>query len=359
VWLLFALLLAAAGLLARPATPARASERAARQAASSSSTTQRPQAGAGLVGVVVEPSKLGSAAGMAVIYRFVLSAKKSLDMTMYELVDATMVKDLGADEKRGVKVRVILDTNREHAKNAAAFAALKAEHVGVVWAATSFDATHQKTITVDDKESFITSMNLDDEYGYYTTTRDFGVFDTYPKDVAAIVAVFDADYAHRPITPSNGSDLVWSPGSQAQMLAVIAGAHSTLSIENEEMDNAAITSAIVAAAKRGVKVEVTMTSDRSYDAAWTSIVRAGGRVHLYDADSDTDLYIHAKVTIADAGLRTQRIYLGSINFSVASTTYNRELGIITGNALVVRDVNTVVARDFADCSHKTDCSNFT
>ena len=62
------------------------------------------------------------------------------------------------------------------------------------------------------------SLNLDDEYGYYTTTRDFGVFDTSPKDVAAITPVFDGDYAHRPIKPSDGTDLVWSPGSQPRML---------------------------------------------------------------------------------------------------------------------------------------------
>ena len=314
----------------------------------------RPHA-AGLVGVLVEPSSLGSAAGMTSVYDFVLSAKKSVDITMYEFVDPTMVKDLGTDVRKGVKVRVILDTNLEHSRNAPTYKALKAEGVGVVWADPSYAATHQKTITVDDRESLIMSLNLDDEY--YTTTRDFGVFDTYPKDVAAIVAVFNADYDHTPITPSDGTDLVWSPGSQPQMLAVINGARKTLSIENEEMDDPAITEAIVAAARRGVRVEVTMVADSSYDGAWSSIVAAGGHVHLY-AYASSDLYIHAKVTIADAGLSRGRIYVGSINFSSASMNYNRELGIITSNAVVVKDVNRVVSSDFADCSAATDCSNY-
>ena len=227
----------------------------------------------GLVGVITEPSKLGSSAGMTPVYDFVLSAKKSVDMTMYELVDPTMVGDLVADQRRHVKVRVILDTNREASRNEAAFQALRAGGVEVVWADTSYEATHQKTITVDGTESLILSANLTDEY--YTTTRDFGVFDRNPQDVSAIEAVFAADFTHEPVQPSDGSDLVWSPGSQAKMLAVIQGAKHTLSIENEEMGDWTITDAIVAAARRGVKVEVTMTKDSSYDSDWNAIVSRG------------------------------------------------------------------------------------
>ena len=73
----------------------------------------------GLIGVLVEPSRLGSAGGMRAIYDFVLSAKKSVDMTMYEFIDPTMVKDLGLDVRRHVKVRVILDTNLERSRNTA------------------------------------------------------------------------------------------------------------------------------------------------------------------------------------------------------------------------------------------------
>ena len=305
--------------------------------------------------MIVEPSKLGSAAGMQPVYDFVLSAKKSVDVTMYELTDPIMVDDLIADQRRGVQVRVILDTNREASRNAPAFDALEAGGVKVTWADKSYEATHQKTITVDRAESLILTGNLTS--GYYTTTRDFGVFDTDPQDVTAIEAVFNADFAHRPVEPSDGADLVWSPGSQAQMLAVINGAKHSLSIENEEMGDPEIESAIVAAAERGVKVEVTMTADSAYDGAWTAIVRAGGHVHLY-ADASWDLYIHAKTTIADAGFNTRRIYVGSINFSSASMYLNRELGVITTEATIVNEVEKVVTSDYSDCTPTTDCSDY-
>ncbi len=311
-----------------------------------------PHSSTGLDEVIVEPSRLGSAAGMQTIYAFVLSAKRSVDMTMYELSDPTMEADLIADRRRGVEVRVILDTNRERSRNMAAFETLSSGGVKVVWADAAYEATHQKTITVDDSRSLILTGNLTAEY--YTTTRDFGVVDTDRADVAAIEAVFNADFAHRQITPSDGADLVWSPGSEDQMLAVIEGARHTLSIENEEMGDAAVTGAVVAAARRGVRVEVTMTSDSAYDANLDAIVRAGGHVHLY-ADDSWDLYIHAKTTIADAGLATQRVYVGSINFSSASMDYNRELGIITTDPTIVAEINDVVAGDYSDCTAASDC----
>src|ERR1035438_8964668 len=60
----------------------------------------RAQGVAGFGGVITEPSKLGSTTGMKPVYDFVLAAKKSVDMTMYELVDPTMVSDLAADQRR-------------------------------------------------------------------------------------------------------------------------------------------------------------------------------------------------------------------------------------------------------------------
>jgi phosphatidylserine/phosphatidylglycerophosphate/cardiolipin synthase-like enzyme len=327
---------------------------AATVAAGSAATHAHARAGSAL-DVIVEPSRLGSATGMQPVYSFVLSAKRSVDMTMYELRDTTMVADLVADHRRGVKVRVILDTNREHSENEAAFDALLEGGVSVRWAATGYEATHQKTITVDGAKSLILTGNLTSEY--YTTTRDFGIFDSNHADVAAIEDVFDADFAHRQVTASDGADLIWSPGSQAQMLGVINGARYTLSIENEEMGSSAIAAAIAAAAERGVKVEVTMTADSYYDSALDEIVRAGGRVHLY-ADSYSNLYIHAKITISDAGRSTERVYVGSINFSTASMERNRELGIITTTPAVVGEINAVVTADYSDCAADTDCRSY-
>lgn len=54
----------------------------------------------------------------------------------------------------------------------------------------------------------------------YASTRDFLVVDRQPADVAAVDNTFDADFAHRAVTPAAGSDLVWSPTtSQPRLLS--------------------------------------------------------------------------------------------------------------------------------------------
>ena len=59
--------------------------------------------------------------GFTAIYALVTGATKTIDMTMYELVDTTFSGDLVAACQRGVKVRVILDQNLEKSSNTPAY----------------------------------------------------------------------------------------------------------------------------------------------------------------------------------------------------------------------------------------------
>jgi cardiolipin synthase len=295
--------------------------------------------GAGSLQVLVEPK-----AGVGAIYKLITGAKSSVELTMYELRDTTAENDLAADARRGVDVRVILDQNLEKSRNTATYDFLAAHHVHVTWA-DSGTTYHQKTLTVDAKTSIIMTLNMVSED--YAGTRDFAVIDTDHADVAAIVTTFNADFAHRAITPPDGADLVWSPtNSQSSILAVINGAKHSLSVENEEMDDPAITDALVAAAHRGVDVEVVMTAESEWDTAFNELVKAGVHVRLY-ADSDNVLYIHAKAVVADAGRSDQQIFVGSENFSKASLGYNRELGIRTANKAVISGISATLAADYA------------
>jgi len=177
--------------------------------------------GSGTLQVLVEPK-----AGVGAIYKLITGAKSSVELTMYELRDTTAEDDLAADAKRGVDVRVILDSHLEKSRNTATYSFLAAHKVHVTWA-DSGTTYHQKTLTVDGKTSVIMTLNMVSED--YSSTRDFAVIDTGHADVAAIVSTFNADFAHRSVTPPDGSDLVWSPtNSQSSILAVINAAKHTL-----------------------------------------------------------------------------------------------------------------------------------
>ena len=283
-------------------------------------------------------------AGITPIDMLISSASRSVDLVIYELADPHLEALLAADAARGVAVRVLLDRADEESHNAAAADYLSAHRVTVRWASDpGIDLTHEKAAIIDRRTALVMTMNLvtDD----YATTRDFAVVDTTPVDVDAIESVFSADWRGVRVTPSNGADLVWSPGAEASLVSVINGAHNSLLVENEEMADPYITGPLEQAARRGVKVEITMTASSSWDSDFDALVAAGDSVRTYS--SSAHLYIHAKAIVADPGRRDARAFVGSQNFSITSLVYNRELGIVTSVPSIVNGLAAVLATDYA------------
>ena len=285
---------------------------------------------------MVEPQ-----AGMTPLYNFITSARQSLDMTMYELSDPTAEQLLIADHQRGVRVRVLLDHDYSGGSvNQAAYSALSLAGVPVAWANDS-EIFHQKTITVDGTESAIMTGNLTPQY--YATTRDFVVMDGQPADVAAIESAFGTDWSGAvPSAGPPGADLVWSPGSEPRLAALIDSATRSVVVENEEMNSTAIEDGLGADARRGVDVTVVMTADTEWDSAFSQLESAGVHVVLYP-DTPSALYIHAKVIDVDAATA----FVGSENFSTASLDDNRELGLVTSSASVLGPLNSTLSGDIS------------
>lgn len=278
------------------------------------------------------------------VYDFINSAQSSIDITMYELRDSTVVSDLVNRKNAGVTVRVILD-GQHTSVNGSAFSTLSSAGVGVTYSSSAFVYTHQKTITVDHATSLIMSGNLDSTY--YSSDRDYAVFDDDANDVNAIENVFNADYAKTSVTPSDGDNLVWSPtDSQTRLLGLINGATSTLDIEELEFGDSTLVNAIVAAENRGVQVRVVGMDPNSYQSYFNQVATAGGSIVTYS--SSGGLYVHAKAIVADHGTSSAKAFVGSENFSDNSLNNNRELGLIVGDSGVVNGVENTFNTDFAN-----------
>ena len=281
--------------------------------------------------------------GFTPVGQAIAAARRSVDLTMYELADPVIEADLAAAAARGVAVRVILDHNLERVHNQPAYTYLASHGVEVVWADRRYPATHQKTLTVDHTTSIVMTANL--VAADYPTTRDFLIVDSQPADVAAIETTFGADFTGSALEPPDGADLVWSPtNAQASILGVIDGATHSLAVENEEMGSPPVTAPLQGAARRGVEVTVTMTDSPSWHAAFATLVTAGVGVAVYP-DTAHALYIHAKTVVADVGLPDAQAFVGSENFSSASLRKNRELGLDTANPAVVNALAAVVTAD--------------
>ena len=131
-------------------------------------------------------------AGYQPIIDLIRSAVSSVRMTTDELAEDDAVTALADAHRRGVDVKVILDTAFHGLDtNQAAYDALHAAGVDIKWAPN--DAIyHQKPIVVDHTIAAVGTGNLTKKY--YATSPDAYILTTSTSDVAAIAATFDADF---------------------------------------------------------------------------------------------------------------------------------------------------------------------
>ncbi len=291
--------------------------------------------------LVVEPDQ-----GPAPIYNLIASARKSIDMTMYELTDVAVIDALAAAAAKGLAVRVILDQHDEKASNTPAYNSLQAKKVGVHWANPAYAVTHQKTITVDAATSAIMTLNLTPaDYAY---DRDFAVITGNAADVAAIETTFNADFTNSAITPPTGDNLVWSPtNSLSSLQALIRGATQSLLIAQEEFDDTAIQSDLLSALKRGVSVTLIQENENNqYTSTLTPLKQAGAKIAVYTSTKSSAYYIHTKAVLADYSTAQAKLFLGSENFSADSLGKNRELGLIFSDPACMAGVYAALTKDF-------------
>ena len=192
--------------------------------------------------------------GTAAVVSMISGAERSVDLVMYSLNDKTVQSALAAAEARGVAVRVILNGGYQGQepptkKSTVTFDWLSAHGVPVRWSQPYFDLTHQKTLVIDGSSALIMTGNLDRTY--YKNDRDFQIADGDAPDVSAIEAAFESDWNGTAVPAGDGDDLVWSPGSEPELVALIESAKDSLLVENEEMADIAVENALEDAARRG------------------------------------------------------------------------------------------------------------
>jgi phosphatidylserine/phosphatidylglycerophosphate/cardiolipin synthase-like enzyme len=318
--------------------PAKPAPKPAHKPSPKPAPTPKPSSAPTTYTLVTEPDQ-----GLTAIYNLIATAKKSIDMTMYELTDVTVMDAFAGAAAKGITVRVILDqSGSEKATNTPAYNYLEKYKCGVHWSNPAFAVTHQKTITIDAATSAIMTLNLTPVD--YAMTRDFAVITNNPADVAAIEATFNADFKNAKITAPTGENLVWSPSnSLSSLLALINGAKISLLISQEEFEETQIENALLAAL-----VQVTLVQENlenKYNTTLTALKNAGAKIAVYT--SSTGYYIHAKTVLADYGTATAKLFLGSENFTQNSLQDNRELGLIFSDAACMTGVHDAITKDFA------------
>ena len=289
--------------------------------------------------------------GRTLVLNALNAAKKSIELTIYEISDPQIMAALQAAKARGAAVRVIYNwysfpADMQQREITPAIQELTKAGIQCQQAPRTFEVTHEKAFVIDGATGIVMSFNLTSEY--FGTTRDFGIVTTAGAEVREISNVFDADWNDKPVTPEVAS-LVWSPvNSRTKLTSLINGAKNTLDIYCEEVDDPGTLGAMVAAAKRGVKVRfiaavLSGEGKVNGNARGVTYLQSGG----VNAVCKSFLYIHAKMVLADYGKSNPQAYIGSENFSCVSLDDNRECGIILSESDILARLQSTYDSDWA------------
>jgi phosphatidylserine/phosphatidylglycerophosphate/cardiolipin synthase-like enzyme len=156
-----------------------------------------------------------------------------------------------------------------------------------------------------------------------------------------MLLAFQADWSRTPFTPTSAA-LIWSPANSRQRVdGVIRSATSTLTVYAEEAQDDEQTQLLIATARRGVDVRLITSPPTSSDdgsAADLDLLQGGGvKVRLLK-----NPYIHAKVFTADSTIAA----VGSMNISLTSLEFNRELGILIQDPAVLTRISQTFDTDW-------------
>jgi len=200
--------------------------------------------------------------------------------------------------------------------------------------------------------------------------RDYSDVENAPSIIRSFETIFNNDLLAQPydvmaILTKNGTQnkLTVSPDSMAPLVAFIRSAKKSLEIENQYVTDATLVNELVAAAKRGVKVTLMVsslcrgadptTSDVNAVAPIFKSFDSAGIKSLFFTDKITvggnAGYLHAKTIIVDKKIA----WLGSVNGSTTAITENREFGIFFNSVADVNALMGVMEADFSSPDAET------
>jgi cardiolipin synthase len=273
--------------------------------------------------------------------QFIDSAQQSLDVAMYLLSDRDILAALERGHQRGVRIRVMLE---EHPYgtgpgNHDAVRRLSAAGIATRWSPPAIRLSHDKYAIADRRRALVGTANW--THSAFTRNREYLLLLTDPAEVAALAALFDADWERRPAQVADPNLVVSPLNSRLVFLGLVASARQSLELEMEEMEDPQIEQALISAAQRGVRVRVILPAaagGEDPNRPGEEVLGAGGiEVRRLGAT-----YVHAKDIVVDDRVA----FVGSENISSPSLDTNREVGIIVADPAVVQRLEDTFTRDW-------------
>jgi cardiolipin synthase len=290
------------------------------------------------------------------ILEAIAAAKKSLRIKMFLFSDPALLAAVIAAQKRGVKVRVMLNPARRggEPENEATRKKLEKAGIEVIDSNPAFAVTHEKSMVVDDQIAFVKSLNW--ETKNLTETRDYAVVTQHDDEVQEIIDCFEADWHRKKFNGGKHTRLIWCTQNGRDRIAVfIDRAKHRLFVQNERYQDSVIIERLVRAARRGVKIHVMVRPPHTLKKE--KLVEGVGGIRILNdvgvkVHKLKHLRLHAKMLLADG----KRAIVGSINLTPGSFDSRRELAIEVNDKHVVKRLHHVARHDWKH-SHPLDLTD--
>jgi cardiolipin synthase len=273
-------------------------------------------------------------------------SSRSLRIKMFVFSDPSLLRAVITAQKRGVKVRVMLNPARRSGKNenGEAHSHLSAAGVEVIDSSPAFDITHEKSMVVDDTTAYIMSFNW--QTSNLAEQRDYGVVTSHAHEVQEVIECFEADWARRPFSSGDHSHLVWCVGNGRQRLGrLIDGAKHSIWLQNERYQDPTVIEHLVRAMRRGLRVHIMAPRLRKLKKEKLVEAVSGLRI-LADVGAKIHrpkgMRHHGKAILADGC----RAIIGSMNIAPGTFDSRRELAIEVDDPAVIERLQRIFHADW-------------
>lgn len=271
------------------------------------------------------------------------SAKREIDIEVYELSDKQIIAALENAKSRGIIVKVLLE---HHPFGSSSFndtveQQLQHDAIMVKWTNPVFALTHEKSIIIDANEVLILNQNLTASSFY--KNREYDILDSNPQDISQTKTIFTDDWQRQTFTPTDSHLIVSPVTARSALTALLQQAQKSIAIEMEVIDDPQIIALLCEKAKKDqvhIIIPDFKTDPSNRDAA-ERMEAAGAQVRTISSP-----YVHAKLLITDDATA----YIGSINLTTQSMDRNRELGIILTQQEILQRLTTDYVNDWAEAS---------
>ncbi|SHJ67244.1 phospholipase D-like domain-containing protein [Alicyclobacillus tolerans] len=242
-------------------------------------------------------------------------------LDIYELSDPEILQALAEAKRRGVDVRVVIDST-EKSSQQMALPYLENNNVPVKSLHISGGISHVKMLLCDG-EALLGGMN----FGQTSwTNNDASVYFPYASQSFLSLFLFDWQRAggYPAQAPVTDSLLIYDRSIEPAMLEALSSAHQIVQIEAFDLSSREIIRALESDLSRGVQVEILLDPNERYSRRAASQLRQAGATVRYYRPYQGEL-MHAKILDIDDG---KIIFIGSCNFSYQAFNKNHEVDVL-------------------------------